>query len=110
MNIRESFLTVIAKEQVTRDTHFKVSGPVAHQLMINFAMDWQFTTREKLLGELWFPKKDVIDFPDVGVPMRCVVSGPDNSLGNNQKMIMGALSLAQKHVRIQSPYFCLISL
>jgi cardiolipin synthase len=105
MNIRESFLTEIAKEQVTRDTHFKVSGPIAHQLMINFAMDWQFTTQEKLLGELWFPKRGVIDFPEAGVPLRCVVSGPDNSLGNNQKLIMGALSLAQKHVRIQSPYF-----
>ena len=90
---------------MTRDTHFKVSGPIAHQLMINFAMDWQFTTQEKLLGELWFPKKGVNDFPEAGVPLRCVVSGPDNSLGNNQKLIMGALSLAQKHVRIQSPYF-----
>jgi cardiolipin synthase len=73
--------------------------------MINFAMDWQFTTQEKLLGELWFPKKGVADFPDSGVPMRCVASGPDSSLGNNHQMILGALSLAQKHVRIQSPYF-----
>ncbi len=105
MNVRESFLTEIAKDQVTRDTHFKVSGPITHQLMINFAMDWQFTTQEKLLGELWFPKKGVTDFLDDGVPLRCVVSGPDSSLGNNQKMILGALSLAQKHVRIQSPYF-----
>jgi cardiolipin synthase len=73
--------------------------------MISFAMDWQFTTQEKLLGEPWFAKKGVADFPDLGVPLRCVVSGPDSSLGNNQKMIMGALSVAQKHVRIQSPYF-----
>ena len=105
MNIRESFLTEIAKDKVTCDTHFKVSGPVAHQLMINFAMDWQFTTQEKLLGEHWFPKKDVTDFLGDGVPLRCVASGPDSSLGNNQKMILGALSVAQKHVRIQSPYF-----
>jgi cardiolipin synthase len=105
MNIREGFLSEIAKEQVTHDTHFKVSGPVAHQLMINFAMDWQFTTQERLSGELWFPKKGVGDFIDSGVPLRCVISGPDNTLGSNQKLIMGALSLAQKHVRIQSPYF-----
>ena len=105
MNIRESFLSEVAKEQVTRDTHFQVSGPVAHQLMISFAMDWQFTTQEKLLGELWFPKKDIADLPRTGVPLRCVVSGPDDSMGSNQMMIMGALSIAQKHVRIQSPYF-----
>ncbi len=105
MNIRESFLTEFAKEHVTHDTHFQVSGPIAHQLMISFAMDWQFTTQEKLLGELWFPKKKVTDLLEHGVPLRCVVSGPDHSLENNQKMILGALSLAQKHVRIQSPYF-----
>jgi len=105
MNIRESFLTSVAKENVTRDTHFKVSGPIAHQLMINFALDWQFTTQERLSGELWFPKKGVGDLLKDGVPLRCILSGPDNTLGNNQKMILGALSVAQKHVRIQSPYF-----
>ena len=105
MNIRESFLTEIAKDHVTRDTHFKVSGPIAHQLMISFALDWQFTTQEKLRGEVWFPKKTVDDFMTDGVPLRCILSGPDSTLGNNQKLILGALSVAHKHVRIQSPYF-----
>lgn len=104
MNIRESFVTAIAKDQVTHDTHFKVSGPIVHQLIVNFAHDWYFTTNEKLSGEDWFVK-DIPDFVPVGVPLRCVPSGPDSTLGNTHNMLLGALSVAQKHVRIQSPYF-----
>ena len=105
MNIRESFLTEIAHAQVTRDTHFRVRGPIAYQLMTNFALDWQFTTQEKLSSALWFPQVKLDDLPADGVPLRCVVSGPDDTIESNQKLIMGALSVAQKHVRIQSPYF-----
>ena len=37
--------------------------------------------------------------------MRCVASGPDSTLGSTHNMLLGALSVAQHHVRIQSPYF-----
>ncbi len=105
MNIRAGFVTAIAKEKVTRDTHFQVSGPVVYQLMINFAHDWQFTTQEKLTGSVWF-STDPADFVEQGsVPLRCVPSGPDATLGSTHDMLLGALSVAQQHVRIQSPYF-----
>lgn len=105
MNIRAGFVTAIAKEKVTRDTHFQVSGPVVYQLMINFAHDWQFTTQEKLTGSVWFSTNPA-DFVEQGsVPLRCVPSGPDATLGSTHDMLLGALSVAQQHVRIQSPYF-----
>jgi cardiolipin synthase len=105
MNIRAGFVTAIAKEKVTRDTHFQVSGPVVYQLMINFAHDWQFTTQEKLSGSVWFSTNPA-DFVEQGnVPLRCVPSGPDATLGSTHDMLLGALSVAQQHVRIQSPYF-----
>jgi cardiolipin synthase len=105
MNIRAGFVTAIAKDKVTRDTHFQVSGPVVYQLMINFAHDWQFTTQEKLSGSVWFSTNPA-DFIDQGdVPLRCVPSGPDATLGSTHDMLLGALSVAQRHVRIQSPYF-----
>lgn len=106
MNIRAGFVTAIAKESVTHDTHFQVSGPVVYQLMINFAHDWQFTTQEKLSGPAWFSTSaaDIVE-PGSGVPLRCVPSGPDSTLGSTHDMLLGALSVAQRHVRIQSPYF-----
>jgi cardiolipin synthase len=104
MNIRAGFVTAIAKENVTHDTHFQVSGPIIHQLMINFAHDWHFTTQERIAGQDWFPDALAHDL-EPGVPIRCVPSGPDSTIGNTHKMLMGALSIAQHHVRIQSPYF-----
>ena len=104
MNIRAGFLSSVAKEQVTQDTHFQLNGPIVHQLVISFAHDWQFTTQEKLKGPAWFAP-ELGNLAETGVPMRCVPSGPDSTLGSTHNMLLGALSVAQKHVRIQSPYF-----
>ena len=37
--------------------------------------------------------------------MRCVPTGPDRYIGSTHKMLLGALAVAQRRVRIQSPYF-----
>ena len=42
--------------------------------------------------------------PAGSIPVRCVPSGPDRALGSTHNML-GALAVAQRHVRIQSPYF-----
>lgn len=104
MNIRAGFMRAYGGEQTTHDTHFQVSGPIVRQLMSSFVHDWEFTTGERLTGESWFPAEYVVS-PDPGVPLRCVPSGPDRTLGSTHDMILGALSVAQHHVRIQSPYF-----
>jgi cardiolipin synthase len=103
MNIREGFVTAIAKEAVTHDTHFQVSGPIVYQLMTNFAHDWEFTTTEKLAGDAWFAPATT-EIKEKGVALRCVPSGPDATLASTHNMLLGALAVAQKHVRIQSPY------
>jgi len=103
MNIRASFLSSIAKEKTDKDTHFRVEGPVVMQLMSVFAQDWEFTTREALSYEDW--RCDVWDAPAPRVPARCVRSGPDRMLLSTHNMLLGAFAVAQKHIRIQSPYF-----
>jgi len=104
MNIRQDFSSVEMGDKVMKDTHFELEGPIVYQLMLSFAHDWAFTTGESLVGDQWFPLDDSI-LPEHGVPMRCVPSGPDASLSSNHDMLLGALSVARHHVRIQSPYF-----
>ena len=104
MNIREGFMREFAGDHVAVDTHFRVAGPVARHLMESFAHDWEFTTGERLEGEGWFAPIDVA-VTEQGVPIRVVLSGPDREIGRNQSMLLGALSVARHHVRIQSPYF-----
>lgn len=103
MNIRESFMTQYAKGQATQDTHFRLTGPVVTDLFHVSSEDWRFTTDEFLVGDAW-----AVTLPDCspgeGLMIRAVPSGPDKSLETNHKMMMGAFSVAQHHIRIMSPY------
>ncbi|WP_269496073.1 phospholipase D-like domain-containing protein [Castellaniella sp. S9] len=103
MNIREGFMASLAGSHATHDTHFRIEGPVATQLFAVFANDWEFTTRERLPIEEWCVTSP--DVPAPHVPARCVRSSPDRFIAASHNVLLGALAVAQRHVRIQSPYF-----
>jgi len=102
MNIRANFVTAHAGTAVARDAHFQLSGPVVAQLMTSFVRDWKFTTHENLSDD---PAFTPVVARTGDVPARCVLSGPDLTLNSTHDMLLGALSIARRHVRIQSPYF-----
>ncbi len=104
MNIRAGFTEEGAGGAPARDAHFRIEGPAVAQLMTVFAHDWEFTTRESLRSETWFPVGAPAYFDD-GLPVRAVASGPDRNVGTTHDMILGALAIAQERVCIQSPYF-----
>lgn len=103
MNVRAAFVTALSGAATNVDTHFRVEGPIVTQLMSVFAHDWNFTTHESLPAQPWFDPQ--AQPPHGVVPMRCVPSGPDRAMGSAHSIILGALAVAQRHVRIQSPYF-----
>lgn len=103
MNVRAAFVTAISGEHTNRDVHFRMEGPIVAQLMSVFAHDWNFTTHEQLTGEPWFAPPAAT--PAGTVPLRCVPSGPDRAMVSTRNMLLGALAVAQHHIRIQSPYF-----
>lgn len=103
MNIRSAFTVNKSGQTASRDTHFRMEGPVVQQLLAVFAHDWDFTTRESLGNDTWF--EPGITHTAGEVPVRCIVTGPDRYIGSTHKMLLGALAVAQKRVRIQSPYF-----
>ncbi len=110
MNIRSGFTREFAGDNRANDTHFKITGPATRQLLDSFAHDWEFTTGEHLPSSPWFDRlAEVTSEPqaetDHKMPVRVVLSGPDRTMGSSQGLILGALSVAQCHVRIQSPYF-----
>ncbi len=104
MNIREVFTAEFSGDRQSRDTHFKVKGPLVADLFTVAAEDWRFTTRELLDGPVWditLPEGK----PGSAVFGRVVPSGPDNSIETSHKMLMGAFSVARSSIRIMSPYF-----
>lgn len=104
MNIRAAFVRALMGAQTNADTHFRFEGPIVTQLMSVFAHDWNFTTHESLTKDTWFSSAPPCA-AGASIPMRCVPSGPDRTLGSSHSMLLGALAVAQRHIHIQSPYF-----
>lgn len=102
MNIREGFTEEFHGEARTLDTHFRVTGPIVGDLFAVSAEDWHFASGEKLAAAT-DPHGAVA--PTDPIFARVVSSGPDGSIETNHKMLIGAFSVAQKSIRIMSPYF-----
>ncbi len=84
-----------------RDVHFRVEGPAVREVMDAFARDWSFTTDETLDQDFWWPQLK----PAGSAFARGLRSGPDADLYRLELILGAALSLAQQHVRIITPYF-----
>src|SRR3546814_16813527 len=65
--------------------------------------DWEFTTKENLPFDAWCCNTWNAPMPQV--PARGIRSGPDRYIVGTHNMLLGAFAVAQKHIRIQSPYF-----
>ncbi len=103
MNIREGFVRELAGTKLAKDTHFRLEGPVAQQLLSVFAHDWEFTTHEILPHSTWYePEPGLMP---ANIVARCIQSGPDRTILSTHHLLLGAFAVAQRHIRIQSPYF-----
>lgn len=102
MNIRTGHGRGEPPARPMQDLHFRLDGPAVSHVRSVFADDWQFTTRESLDGEMWFPKLEEECGP---VLARGVTSGPDDDFEKIRTMFLGALTAARHTVRLVTPYF-----
>ncbi|WP_408860566.1 MULTISPECIES: cardiolipin synthase [Asaia] len=101
LNIGEENLRRLRTKHPVADTHFRLEGPVVHQLSEAFARDWSFTCGEQLDGEVYFPELE----RQGDIPMRVVTSGPDNDLEKIEFSMLQAIALSRRSVRLMTPYF-----
>lgn len=104
MNIRVGFSHLLSGKKAFNDTHFRIEGPAVADLLHVSTEDWIFTTNERLHGPQWSIPRPALQ-PHQGKIIRIVPSGPDKSIETTHKMLIGAFSLAQNHIRIKTPYF-----
>jgi cardiolipin synthase A/B len=100
MNIRETHVIATARRP-TRDLHFQVRGPVVAHLQEVFASDWEFSTKEKLTGEQWFP----VLACHGSTLSRGIADGPDETFERVSWTLQAALACAHRSVTIMTPYF-----
>lgn len=104
MNIRAGFAAEVVGDNSAHDTHFHLTGPVVTDLFHIASSDWRFASGEVLSGADWImamPERE----PGSAIFLRAVPSGPDKEIEANHRMLMGAFSIAEKHIKIMSPYF-----
>ena len=101
MNIRAGHWLSRSPDDPVRCVHFRVEGPVVEDMQQVFASDWEFATGERLDGDRWFAAER-----DRGpVAVRGVPDGPDADIDNLPQLLLGALSVATRRVRLVTPYF-----
>ena len=90
--------------EMARDYHFAVRGPAVLELQYTFMRDWNFMTDEgpeELLRDVYFPHEPVAGDSLV----RIVNSGPTAEMEAIRDVLFFAISAAEEHVLIVTPYF-----
>lgn len=103
MNIGDEYM---GKKKLSpwRDTHIRVTGSAVTDIQKYFCLDWEFSTGEKLAGNL--PKFFHKDADEPGtVPMQIVASGPDSEAEEIKFGMLKMLNNARRYAYIQTPYF-----
>lgn len=103
MNIGDEYMS--RKKLKWRDTHMRITGSAVNDIQRYFALDWEFSTDERLTNRLdeFFPHTAY--FSDNGVPIQIVASGPDSPAEEIKCALIQMIYNARKYVYLQTPYF-----
>lgn len=101
INIRHAHRVRADDPHATHDTHFRVEGPLVHQLQRSNLEDWYFASGELFEGDAFFPALE----PRGPAVARGISDGPDEDFENLQWILLGALAASRERVVIITPYF-----
>ncbi len=94
---------VIAKrpKAPVRDIHFRLEGTIVRQIEQAFDDDWSFTTGEEPMAtDSARPAQ-----AGGGSASRAIVAGPDQEVDQLILVLLSAINLARRSIRIATPYF-----
>ena len=101
INIAQRYVTG-TKMGPWRDTHLRLEGEAVGMLQIVFIADWFFVSKQ-LLNDYpkYLPKTHVKEETMIQI----ATSGPDSDWASIMQAFFSAISHAQHHIYISSPYF-----
>ncbi len=101
LNIADRYLRR-GKTGMWRDTHLKLEGEAVTMLQAVFVTDWYFLHRKELLTQpKYFPQQEI----EEGVALQIASSGPDSDWASIMQAFFAAITKANNHIYISSPYF-----
>ncbi len=88
---------------IWRDTHVEIEGGSVSTLQQVFLSDWTFVSGEEIVNDdKYFPNYERCDD---GVVVQIATSGPDSDWAAIMQVFFAAITKAQDHIYIVSPYF-----
>ncbi|WP_178988928.1 cardiolipin synthase [Winogradskyella schleiferi] len=85
-----------------RDTHIRIVGEAVKPLQILFFTSWDFVSGSELnITKKYFPEHTCKE----NIPLQIAASGPDTDWSNIMEAIFVAITNADDHVYITTPYF-----
>jgi cardiolipin synthase len=101
MNIGDEYLGRCPRFGYWRDTFVRLTGPGVADMQRIFLEDWDFATREMVIGPAYYP-----ELPPCGAArVQLVGSGPDQRINSIREIYFAAILSARNRVWIASPYF-----
>jgi cardiolipin synthase len=101
MGIDKRWLGNARNENEWRDTHVRVTGPVAAQMQAVFSDDWTYTTGEILAGEKFYPRIE----PAGTVDAQAIKTSRGDSSSLAKMLFYVAFQSAERSIHIQNAYF-----
>jgi cardiolipin synthase len=101
LNIGDENLIAKRPKAPVRDTHFRVEGTIVRQIEQEFDNDWSFTTGEEAMGTGSAHQESA----SRGPAARTIVAGPDQEVDQLVLILLSAINLARRSIRIATPYF-----
>jgi len=100
-NVGDEYLGHDPEMTPWRDTHVKLTGPIAVQTQAVFELDWYWAQRE-FLGLNWNPQPAPDSADKIGIIM---ATGPADPLETAGMFFVHALNSARDRIWITAPYF-----
>lgn len=101
MNVGDEYFGLKFKNRYWCDWHMRIEGPSVLDLQRVFVEDWDFITDHELGAGDYFPKPERCGDSQIQI----VHSGPDEEVNSARHVFFAAITRAQKHIGISSPYF-----
>ncbi|REG87346.1 cardiolipin synthase [Winogradskyella sediminis] len=101
VNVSDNYINAY-NDRYWRDTHIRLTGEAVKPLQILFFTTWDFVSGDELeISKTYFPEHNCKD----NVPLQIAASGPDTDWSNVMEAIFVAITNAEDHVYITTPYF-----
>lgn len=104
-NVGKEYLGLSKKFGYWRDTHLRIQGESVNALQLRFILDWNSQSHRNniVYDPKYFPENHVNTEHNTGVQIAS--SGPDESWEQVKYGYLKMISMAQKSIYIQTPYF-----